>query len=527
MPRWSSTPTRSSINGTPFLVFEHRAQNVLEFLDVALLRWGDRIYIVQDDRRLSFNDVAEQAGAHAVALRELGLSATDAVLLLGWNSIDWIINFWAVLMAGGYVVAGNAWWSRSEAAKAVETCKPEIVITDDSTSRHGLPRQMSFSDLASRAAGLKGQTQLRQAEDTPAVALFTSGTSGIQKAAVLSHRAVIAGMHSQLALTRRLPHQLHEAAQPQVTLQTGPMFHIGGVQAIIRAPVLGGKLVLTSGRFDPEEVLQLIQRERINRWPGVVPTMALRVANHPTVDQYDLSSMKSLTLGGTVVAESVMQRVRSIFVNAHKSVHTGWGLTESGGQLTVAMGHETLERPGTVGRALPFVELRIKDPDDEGVGEVLARSPMQMTGYLGEASEEIIDDEGWLHTGDLGRLDDEGWLWLVGRNKDLIIRGGENVPVAQIEEVLVSHKDVLEVAVVGLPDDDLGEVVAAAIRLAPDAAADESELRQYAASRLASFAVPEYWSFLMTPLPTNAVGKIEKRQIRENWPMTGDTTTHD
>lgn len=515
---WSTELERIEVGGVPFRIYRERERSVLRFLDIAR-RWGARIYLVQGDARWTFDEVIAAVERRASALASDGVAGGVPVLLLGWSSIDWIVAFWSVLRAGGVVVTGNAWWSDEEVRYALELVEPALVLTDRPDRIPEPGRALAFEELAAAPEPATALPFPPTDEEALALVMFTSGTTGLPKAAAFSHRALVAGAQSLLALTNRLPQQLADDHPAVVTLQTGPLFHIGGIQAILRAPLLGGTLVLSRGRFDPEEVLKLIEREKVQRWAGAVPTMAIRVAAHPDVGAYDLASVRSVTLGGTMVPEAVMERVREVFPNARQRVSTGWGLTEAGGQLTAASGIETIERPGSVGRALSFVDLRILNPNNEGVGEVLARSPMQMVGYVGDDSPSMIDEEGWLHTGDLGRLGEEGFLWLAGRSKDMIIRGGENVAAARVEEVLLEHEAVADAAVFGLPDSDLGEVVAAAVVVRPDADVSRDELAAFAADRLSRFAVPTEWWLRKDALPTNEVGKVAKTALRDAWPF--------
>jgi long-chain acyl-CoA synthetase len=518
VPYWSTDLERIDVGGVPFTIYREREHSLLRFLEIAR-RWGDRIYLVQADGRWTIKDVGTAVERRATALAEMGLEPGMPAVVLGWNSIDWIVAFWSILRAGGFVVTANAWWSDEELEHALGLARPALVLTDRPERIPQRWTTVSFADVATAPEPSTPLPQPPTDESATALAMFTSGTTGFPKAGVFTHRAIIAGIHSQLALTKRLPQLLPADHPGEVTLQTAPLFHIGGVQAILRTALVGGRLVLTRGKFDPGEVLQLIEREGVQRWPGAVPTMAMRVAEHPDVDAHELSSVRSVTLGSTDVPAPAMQRVRELFPNARERVGTGWGLTETGGQLTAASGREVLERPGHVGRALPFVELRILEPDADGVGEVLARSPMQMACYLGEDSSSVIDDEGWLHTGDLGRIDESGLLWLVGRSKDLIVRGGENVAPARVEQVLLEHEDVADAAVVGLPDPELGEIVGAVVVLRPGATATREEMTAFAAARLSRFAVPTAWWLRDAALPVNDVGKIAKAVLRETFPV--------
>ena len=269
-------------------------------------------------------------------------------------------------------------------------------------------------------------------QDAPALVLFTSGSSGAPKGVLLSQRAVIANQHNLLIRARRLPQSMDpKGTQPAVMVST-PLFHIGGVSNILTNLISGGKLALGVARFDPASVLMTIEKERIQTWGGV-PTMASRVLEHPDFTKRDLSSLSSFPLGGAPVSQALLSRLaeRIPQLKGRGLVNT-WGMTESGGFVTVA-GSDDLERyPGTVGRPYPCAELRVDDPDEDGNGEILVRSPTVMLSYIG-VDDGSIDRDGWLHTGDLGYINDEGYLFLTGRSKDIVIRGGENVACAHVE----------------------------------------------------------------------------------------------
>jgi acyl-CoA synthetase (AMP-forming)/AMP-acid ligase II len=285
---------------------------------------------------------------------------------------------------------------------------------------------------------------------------------------------------------------------------------MGGIQSLLRSVVIGGTLVLPAQRFDPGEALELMERWKITRW-SAVPTMATRLLEHPDVHRRDLRSLRSMTLGGAPVYSELVQQIRTGLPGIEARVTTGYGLTENGGQATAASHIETTERPGSSGRALPCVELKIFPQPGLPDGEILIRSCTQMTGYYGEADDSPIDESGWLHTGDLGRIDADGYLFITGRCKDLIIRGGENIAPAAVERALVAVPGVAEAVVFGLPHAVLGEEVAAVVVVEGDLTPEiiQAELR----SRLASFAAPSRWWLRKEPLPVNHTGKIDKPAV--------------
>jgi acyl-CoA synthetase (AMP-forming)/AMP-acid ligase II len=236
-----------------------------------------------------------------------------------------------------------------------------------------------------------------------------------------------------------------------------------------------------------------------------------RVLDHPDREGRDLSSLVALTIGGAPVHAELLGRIGRELPAVKAGVPTGYGLTENCGQATAASGRDTLEHPGSAGKPLPCVELRFLISDDLPDPEVLVRSPTQMTRYIG-IEESPIDTDGWLHTGDLGHLDHDGRLWITGRSKDLIIRGGENVAPASVERALLAISEIVEAAVIGIPHPDLGEEVCAFVVVDGDTHSDET-LAPQLRGQLASFAIPSVWHVQREPLPTNQTGKVDKRAL--------------
>lgn len=325
---------------------------------------------------------------------------------------------------------------------------------------------------------------------------------------------MIANQQNILTRNGRLPHLLNADSPQAVSLASTPMFHIGGLSSLLTHFLTGGRIVLAQGRFDPGQVMALVERERVQVW-GAVPTMAVRVLEHPEFGSRDLSSLRSWPLGGAPVSPELLERIRTQLPTLReRGLSNTWGMTEAGGFLTVADSRDLRARPGTVGRPYPVVELRIDRPDDDGVGEVLARSPTVMLGYAGRADDDTVDADGWLHTGDLGHLDDDGYLYIDGRSKDVVIRGGENIACPHVEAALASHPAVVEAAALGLPHPDLGEELAAVVVYRSGALPPtDDELRRHLAGIVSSFAVPTRWLIRTEPLPTLAGEKIDKRTL--------------
>jgi steroid-24-oyl-CoA synthetase len=507
--RWGDEIAVEVVNGVPYRMYVERPRRVEHLLAFAR-RWGTRPHIIQGDRVVTFDDMRKAALAKVVELNDLGVKRGERVFILGWNSPEWMVNFWACLCAGAVPVLANTWWSAAEVAKGLAALEPVLTLADGPAvakmpagSRRGAwavtPGHKSDSDMPSES---------RPDEEETALIIFTSGTSGEPKAVVLSHRAVLARLQMTLHVTRKLPHQVDETAH-DITLLTGPLFHVGSMQALLRAVVVGDTLVLSRGKYGPGDVLDLIDRHKVNRW-NAVPTMVSRLLDHPDVPRRDLSSLKSISIGGAPVHAELMRRIRTELPSVSPRIPTGYGLTGSGGQATAAAGSEKMELLGSTGRPLPCVEVRFLVHTDMPDGEILLRSPTQMTGYYG-LDQSPIDKEGWLHTGDLGRLDDKGNLWITGRCKDMIIRGGENIAPVAVERALMAISGVNEAVVFGVPHADLGEEVMAVVVVDGDLTA--SQLHEQLRGKVASFSVPSRWRLQKDPLPTNHTGKVDKTAI--------------
>jgi long-chain acyl-CoA synthetase len=522
------TEVRRRRTGIPFLCYEPRRHHIADLLQDAQ-RWAERTHLVQGERRLTFDEIRSRIATAAVRFAAAGSRPGDRILLLADNSPEWVIAMWAAAVTGAVAALGNAWWSAEEIAHAIALTSPRLVVCDAGTQDmlpacFPLSQSVDVGALREWAAAPEPMPLVPGGtEDDPALIVFTAGTTGAPKAVTLAHRSVISNLHGLLARAGRLPHQIDPDRPGAVVLQSGPLFHIGGVQSLLLAVAAGSTVVFLDGRFDPGQVLDLIEAERVTVWGGV-PTMASRVLDHPTLTGRDLASVRSITLGGSRVPPELLQRMRDAFPRARRGMSTIYGMTESGGTVASASGEMMAASPETSGQPGPVVDLRIDAPDESGAGEILVRTPAQMIGYWSAAvggpvttgPDAPITAEGWLRTGDLGCLRD-GLLYVTGRSKDIVIRGGENVAAAHVETVLSRHPDVLSAAVIGLPDADLGERVAAAVQVRPGSLTTAEDLAAFAARGLARFEVPADWLLLTAPLPATDVGKVDKQALRERW----------
>jgi long-chain acyl-CoA synthetase len=495
-------------------------------------RFPDRPYLVQGGRKVTFADHERLVGAAAAVMRRHGVEKGSPVLLFGANSIEWVVAYWAILAAGGVVVLGNAWWSEDEMAHAVTTSDPALVVGDEirlARLRGELPvlALSALAELIGEESGdPDGDASEPAQEDDPAVVVFTSGTTGLPKGAVLSHRAIVSTLQSLLERTHRLPNANSPPPSPSCSLLSLPMFHVGGLQQIITPMATGGSIVFTEGRFDPERIVAQILKEGIRVW-SAVPTMVTRVMDYLEQNGHPpLSSIRTLGLGGAPVPQELRERVLTWFPSVTRSLAVTYGLSEACGVVATGAGEEILGRPGSVGRPLVTSTISIADPDEAGNGEILVRSASLMLGYWCRpegAGGPVTWDPGpigpgrWLATGDVGRLDQDGFLFVTDRSKDIVIRGGENIATPYVEGRLSSHPAVAQVAVLGLPHPSLGEELAAVVVLHPGQEVTGDELGAFARETLARFEIPSQWWFHSGPLPQNATGKVLKRALRQEW----------
>jgi acyl-CoA synthetase (AMP-forming)/AMP-acid ligase II len=511
---WGTEFGPATVNGHPGLAFDPRPTE-FDHLLVGAERWADREFLVQADRRITHGEFAAAIPAAASWLAERGVGPGDRVLLLSYNSPDFVLALWGLWWLGAVPVFGNRWWSDAEIEHALTITRPVLGLTDRTD---WAPPGLTVCQLADLGAVL-GATDDRPCarvggEDDPALILFTSGSAGVPKAVVLPRRAVIGNQHNTMYRTRRLPQNLDPSKPQAVTMVCTPLFHVGGVGNILLALLTGAKLVLNAGKFDAAQVLELIEAEGVQSFAGV-PTMAARLIEHPDFGRRDLSSLRALPFGGAPVPAKLLATVLEKLPQLKRGgLGNSWGMTESGGFLASAGAADILERPGTVGPPAPCAEIRIDAPDADGVGEVVVRAPTMMLGYLQpDGSLDGVDAEGWLRTGDLGRLDADGYLYLTGRAKDIVIRGGENIACAHVEHTLLTHPQITEAAAFGIPHDDLGEELAAVVRYSGDAPTPD-ELRTFLRERLAYFEVPTAWRISPDPLPTLAGEKIDKKTLK-------------
>jgi len=492
----------------------------LDFLQRARRLFPHRVGVIDEDLRFTYAEFAERCDRLAWTLsREIGVQPGDRVAWLCGNTHELLEAYFGVLLAGAVLLPLNIRLASAETRFVLDDSEAVVLFRhpDQPDPEHAVPQVVLGDEYEAMLAAQPPEPFPVPIvdEDAPAELFYTSGSTGSPKGALLSHRGLyLHAVHN--ALTGGL-------SGDDVVIHTIPLFHVNGWGSPHYVTGLGGVHVLLP-RFDPGEVLRLIEAERVTRL-FVVPTMARSILDHPSLEQRDVSSLRQVSIGGAPAGPELVAEIEQ---RLGCECICGYGMTESSPTLT-----RSLDKPGdpkslarriTTGLPILGVDVRVFDDDDNEVqwdgatvGEIVARSNHVMIGYLNRPDET---DEalrgGWLRTGDLAVVDEDGYLTIVDRKKDVIVSGGENIASVEVEKAIAAHPAVAEVAVVGVPDDRWGEVPRAFVALKPDVSSPPSErdIIDWVRARLAHFKAPKSVVFL-DALPQGGTGKIQKTALRE------------
>jgi long-chain acyl-CoA synthetase len=468
-----------------------RPPSLVAMLRATVDRVGDREAIVElGGERLTYAQLWDRAARVAGGLQGQGVGAGDRVAIRLGNGADWVIAFWGVQLLGAVVVPVNTRFAETEVQYVLEDSGASYVFEDGTALPDGDPYVADGAE-----------------PDDLAAIFYTSGTTGFPKGAMLTNANFLANCETARRVVG-LPREVDLR-----TLVSVPLFHVTGCNSqLLVACELGGTTVIMP-TFEVKAFLAAIAAERIDMLT-TVPAIYWLAISQPEFADTDVSSVKWASYGGAPIAPDLVRRIMEAFPNAR--VGNGFGLTECS-SIATFLPHEYAEsRPETVGLAAPVVDLDLLEPDEEGAGELLIRGPNVCAGYWRkpeQTAETFVD--GWLHTGDVAKIDDQGFVQIVDRKKDMINRGGENVYCVEVENALAACPGVGEVAVVGVPDQMMGEKVGAVIVPAPGHQFDVDVVLARAREQLADFKVPQYVSVRGEPLPRNPGGKVLKAQLRE------------
>ena len=446
---WGKEIAVEQIGGVPFRMYSDRPRRIDRLLAFADC-WGARPYIVQGERTVTFAGLRRAARKGAADRRDRGRTRrTRIAVRLEQPRLD--PQFLGLRADRRNTGAGQCLVEQRRIGAYSNLLRPVIALADAGAAKlpsncRRAPWGVDEGSAGVPPANPHGAAPASFDENAAAVIIFTSGTAGRAKAVVLAHRGLLATLQMPLHVTRRLPYR-PDAAAGEVCLHTGPLFHTAALARCCAASV-GNTVVPPRGRFDPAEALQRIERYEVSRW-NAVPTMATRLLDHPDMGRRRLRSLRALTLGGAPVMRSCCSGCAPYCRNVEARIPPATASAKTAGRR---LRHPAPTPPCGPARAAAHscVELEIASRPGLPDGEIRVRSPTQMFGYFGD-EEQPIDGDGWLRTGDLGRIDDEGHLWVTGRCKDIIIRGGENIAPAAVERALVAIPGVSDAAVFGVP----------------------------------------------------------------------------
>ncbi len=483
-----------------------------------------RAALVQDGRSTTYAELHRDATRLALGLRARGVGRGDRVGFLGLNSVELVVAMFATAKLAAVFVPVNTRLAPPELAYVLEHSGAETLLVEDSFSHAVAAPEVAALGLDpvgfSRAGGrgldglLSGSSEGPVEEVDEPVGLddvfmiqYTSGTSGRPKGVMLTHGNIVWNVYNLMVDI--------DLGSEEVALVTAPLFHTAALNQLLFPTILKGGTALLEARFDAERAIELIESERVTLLFGVT-SMYLALAAAPRFDTADLSSLRIALSGGAPIPDTLLRT----WLDRGLMIVQGYGLTEASPGTTMLRAADGIRKLGSAGTSCFFSDVRVVDPDGNDVpvgrpGEVLVSGPNVTAGYWhdDEATARAFTGE-WLHTGDLATVDDEGYLRIVDRLKDMYISGGENVYPAEVEQALHSHPGVAECAVIGVPDEQWGEVGRAFVVLRAGAATTETELLAHLDGRLARYKLPR--SVVLLPeLPHNASGKLLKSRLRE------------
>ena len=550
--------TEIEVRGAPMRVFNSAPPTMRAIWELTQFH-AAKPYIVFEDESYTYAEIGAQVRALAHHLRDAhGVGSGDRVAIAMRNYPEWVVSYWATLAVGAAVVGVNAWWTSQELAYGLGDSRPKVLIADDERIERVLPvlddlrstaplsiiavrSDRALLDDAARWVDVIDPTTapatLPEATidpDDDVTIFYTSGTTGFPKGAQITHRGSvhnilnIAFMTTAATLAEAKAVAAGDLPAPTasvgdqsrpVFLAPTPLFHVTANNCLLHpCTLVGGKIVFMH-KWDTGRALELIERERVTNLSGV-PTMSRELLLHPDWSKRDVSSLKLMGGGGAPLQPDLVEKIDKSLATGAPS--TGYGLTETSGIVTANASRLYLEKPASCGRVVPTLDAKLVDELGEELpagpdtlGELCVRGSVVIKGYLNrpEATADAIRD-GWFATGDIARIDEDGFVFIVDRAKDMVLRGGENVYCSEVEAAIYEHPDVAEAAVFGVPDERLGEDVAAAVVLCDGAALTAADLQVFLADRIAKYKIPATIWIRGEALPRNANGKFLKRELR-------------
>ncbi len=504
---------------------------------------GDKTFLVYEDEIITFAQAADRIDALASLLvNTYGVKKGDRVAVAMRNFPEWVMSFAAIISVGAINVSMNSWWTEDEMDFALEDSGATVLICDQQRFDIGAAScvKKNIKVLVVRAekplpAGIDKWEEVLPlgdkhpgadiSPDDDATILYTSGTTGRPKGAVSTHRAILSSIMAFSArntIFQMSGTKLKDVDGPEVPtsfILIVPLFHVTGCVPVMLSCFVAGLKLAIMYKWDPEKALEMIEREQITNFVGV-PTQSWDLVNSPAFEKYDTSSLRAVGGGGAPSPTSLVGKVNDKVKNGNPQL--GYGMTETNAFGPAITGSDYLSHPTSTGRASwpMFVEVRdenLKPVPTGQSGEIWFFGPMLIRGYWNrpDATAETIVD-GWLRSGDLGRLDADGYVYVEDRVKDMILRAGENVYGAEVESAIYEHPAVHEAAVFGVPHERLGEEVGVAILVNDGMTLTPEELWAFLDIKIAKFKIPTQVVIMSEPLPRNAAGKFLKRELQQH-----------
>lgn len=506
---------------------QYKGMNVYQLLERAARENPAKEAVYDRTRRITYLELLKESDVLAAALDTIGIQKGDriGVCLPNWHEVVKI--YFAAARIGAILVPFNPKYRLQEVQHIIRDSKLKIIMVSEEfdrligidsitplvgqivSVRFEREGTVSFNNLIQSEEGHVVPTvEIDPDQDTFCI-LYTSGTTGFPKGAMLSHRGMV---WSGTSIATSI-----QSNQDDVYLVLVPLFHIFGMGINLFSAISTQSKVVLLDEYKAKVALELIQQEKVTVHHAV-PTMYILELNHPEFFSFDLSTLRVGVVGG---ASCPAETIRAIKDKMRMNICNSYGMTEIG-SLTITAYEETEKNLlETIGKVVPGAEIKIANDLREmvpfgNVGEITCRSIGVMRGYYNnpEQTSKVFDRDGWFYTGDLGMMDEDGYIHFIGRKKEMIIRGGYNIYPREIEEILYKHPKVMQAAVIGLPDEVMGEIVYAIIKLKTNAEISGEEIISYIKQHLAEYKAPSQVLFMDT-LPLNASGKIQKVKLRE------------
>jgi long-chain acyl-CoA synthetase len=561
-PESPLTLSKAVIDEVEFDVFKHAPNDMRDFFNFSNTHFANDEFLIYEDERWTYREVQRKSVALAKSLIELGVEPGNRVAISMRNYPEYVLAVEAIFAVGAVAVTLNSWWVSEENEYGIKDSGARFAFVDHErwdrfiSSRHLLELGVAIA----RPLGELPEDVLRMADlfepteddafpsieihtDSDALIMYTSGSTGHPKGVVMSHRSIVSSMlnFGCIGTIRALEGDMEQVRQEvhrwlmggaasmedpiaarfprEKMLVNVPFFHVSGLHTMLFLSYRAGRTLVLTYKWNAEKALELIERESLTRLDGV-PTMVGEVLNLPSLDQYDLSSLVSIAGGGAARPSKHVKLLKERLPHVLSGI--GYGMTETNAAGATNWGQAYMDRPTSTGQVTaPLIQIEIRDehsnvlgPNQEG--EICMKSALNMRCYWNKPDEtaEALR-EGWIYSGDLGYMSDDGFLYITGRAKDIIIRGGENIACLEIENVLHLHPSVSEAAVHSAPDDRLGEIVCATILLREGCNATIEDIQNHVKSHLAAFKAPSHVHFLNERLPRIASGKVDKITLKK------------